>query len=90
MGNAGLFGYEHLISGVALEHSPFFRQPRILGIRGVWGWVVDWLGLLCDHHTFQRASPSGLPQGAPRPLDPSAKLARRATASIDMSFYFVS
>ena len=32
IGNAGLIGFAHLISGVALERSPFFRQPRILGV----------------------------------------------------------
>ena len=53
------------------------------------GLCWDWLGLFCDLRTFPKGlRPLDSHNGAPRPLDPSAKLARLATASIDTRFYF--
>ena len=87
--NAGLVGSAHLISGAALERSTIFRQPRILGCWVCLGLCWDWLGFICGRRTFPKGlRPLDSHNGAPRPLDPSAKLARLATASIDMSFYF--
>ena len=75
---------------MALERSTIFRQPRILGVgffgAGLWtGWVF-----FVTSPLPKGLRPLDSHNGAPRPLDPSARLARLATASIDMSFYFVS
>ena len=88
--NAGLVGSAHLIRITAFERSPFFRQPRILGCWVCLGLCWDRLGFCCCRRTFPKGlRPLDSHNGAPRPLDPSAKLARFATASIDTRFSFV-
>ena len=89
LGNAGLVGSAHLIRITALERSTIFWQPRILGIalfgRIIWiGWVF-----VATFPLSKGLRPLDSHNGAPRPLDPSAKLARLATASIDTRFSFV-
>ena len=85
----GWIGFAHLISGNALERSLIFRQPRILGV-GLFGRII-WIGwvFVATSPLSKGLRPLDSHNGASRPLDPSARLARLATASIDTRFSFV-
>ena len=73
-----------LLSVLLFLSAPHLRDCFCFG--GFW----DRLGFCCDLFTFPKGlRPLDSHNGASRPLDPSAKLARLATASIDTRFSFV-